>query len=76
MIARGRASKVTGAAPSAVRSTPIFSETGRVETFCRRTVWRLCQPTRVARPNLEQRLVAVALADQVGAALTANDVTS
>jgi K+-sensing histidine kinase KdpD len=32
--------------------------------------------TRVARPNLEQRLVAVALADQVGAALTANDVTS
>lgn len=32
--------------------------------------------TKVARPNLEQRLVAVALADEVGAALTADDVSS
>jgi K+-sensing histidine kinase KdpD len=35
----------------------------------------LTAATRVARPDLEQRLVAVALADQVGAALTTQEPT-
>lgn len=35
----------------------------------------LTAATRIARPDLEQRLVAVALADQVGAALTTHEAT-
>ena len=35
----------------------------------------LTAATRIARPDLEQRLVAVALADQVGAALATQDAT-
>ena len=33
----------------------------------------LTAASRIARPDLEQRLVAVALADQVGAALASQD---
>jgi K+-sensing histidine kinase KdpD len=35
----------------------------------------LTAATRIARPDLEQRLVAVALADQVGAALSSHEAT-